>query len=156
MMAAGFIIMVCAIVPIAYAVSKLAQGKRARTGIPLAMAGFLLFGGIAVSPLASQKPLPPVPATGPLTQAESAAYTGPVTPGTYLRFLNWSGQLELGTVASRTGTQTTQSGTTTGTASGGFLFLGVAGKWVVDVEADVTDRQFAQLTDPQLPGVPAS
>jgi hypothetical protein len=73
------------------------------------------------------EPLPPIPASGPLTQAESAAYTGPVTSGTYMRFLNWAGDLRLGTVGARSGSQTTQSGTSSGTVSGGFLFLGIGG-----------------------------
>jgi hypothetical protein len=236
-----------------------AGGKRVS---PLAAGLLCVIAVLAVAGCATAQTV--LPATGALTEADSAAYTGPVTPGVFFRYLNWAGELPLGTLASKTGTQTSQSGTSTGSVSGGFLFLGVAGigggstsgssasttqtlpyrayefsvinqaglaiivtfpatsleftqipagqkpwvrfvfnsavfyqkgadgtsvfaadedpnasgdgpyggdmglvfantpigvllgQWVVDVEAGVTARQFAELTDPQLPGVPAS
>lgn len=91
-------------------------------GVALCL-GFGIHGLVTGPP----KPLPPIPASGPLTQAESAAYTGPVTPGTYLRFMNWAGDLRLGTVGAKSGSQTTSSGTSSGSVSGGFIFLGVGG-----------------------------
>jgi hypothetical protein len=75
----------------------------------------------------AQKPLPPIPASGPFTQAESAAYTGPVSAGTYFLFLNWAGELDLGTVSVTAGSQASRSGTSSGSVSGGFLFLGIGG-----------------------------
>ncbi len=75
------------------------------------------------------QPPPLLPGAGLFTDAESAAsaaYTGPVTPGTFFRFMGWTGPLDLSPVDRLTSTQD-PDGVVTVHAAGEFLLLGLPG-----------------------------